>query len=296
MANILSAFNMIQGHLVAGGDSRLTPDTIQEFNRRVLLGLDLEEGVVPGETRTGPAVVGPYKAAPAVDCDYLLERLCEWLDTGFEPPEKDLAMPWAILKAIMAHLYLVWIHPFGDGNGRTARLMELQILLAAGAPTPATHLLSNHYNLTRADYYRQLHLTSRGQQGDPVTFVQYAARGLVDGLRDQLRRITDRQFADRWEQYIYETFGERRTLADHRRLQLALDLSKEEGPTHTSDIRLLTPELAELYAGTVRTVSRDLNELDDMGLIDRLAGGFVVPRSHIILGFLPLARPAETSV
>lgn len=71
----------------------------------------------------------------------------------------------AILKAIAAHLYLAWIHPF-DGNGRTARLMELRLLLAAGVTTPATHLLSNHYNLTRGEYYRQLDAASR--TGNPL--------------------------------------------------------------------------------------------------------------------------------
>src|SRR5680860_933902 len=67
----------------------------------------------------------------------------------------DLPAPLAIVKAIVAHLYLAWIHPFGDGNGRTARLVELQILLAAGFPVPACQLLSSHYNQTRAEYYRQ---------------------------------------------------------------------------------------------------------------------------------------------
>ncbi len=30
----------------------------------------------------------------------------------------------AILRAVLAHLYIAWIHPFGDGNGRTARLAK----------------------------------------------------------------------------------------------------------------------------------------------------------------------------
>lgn len=56
---------------------------------------------------------------------------------------------YAIFKAVVAHLYLAWIHPVGDGNGRTARLVEFQILLSSGVPSPAAHLLSNHYNQTR---------------------------------------------------------------------------------------------------------------------------------------------------
>ena len=58
--------------------------------------------------------------------------------------DKEHATAYAILKAIFAHLYLVWIHPFGDGNGRTARLLEFHILTAASLPYPVTHLLSNY--------------------------------------------------------------------------------------------------------------------------------------------------------
>lgn len=286
MENILAAFNQIKNELIQGADSPLTPARVRDFNRLVLNGLALDEGVVPGELRTQPAVVGPYRAVPAEDCEYLLERLCEWLASGFDPPEPDLRMPFEILKAIMAHLYLVWIHPFADGNGRTARLMELQILLAAGAPTPATHLLSNHYNLTRGDYYRQLHLTSQSENGDPITFIEYAVRGFVDGLREQLARVTDQQFRDRWEQHIYETFGELRTDADRRRLRLALELSKLPDPVNQAEVRRLSPELAEAYAGTKRVVARDLNELQKMGLIDR-SNGLIRARSEIVLGLLP---------
>lgn len=292
MANILEAFNKIVRELFEGKELRLDPPTLKEYNRIVLQGLDLEEGVVPGEIRTHSVVVGSYRAAPAEDCDYLLERLSGWLEADFEPPDPDFRLPWVILKAVVAHLYFVWIHPFGDGNGRTARLMELQTLLAAGAPTPACHLLSNHYNLTRAEYYRQLHLASRAQAGDPLPFIAYAVRGFVDGLRDQLSTITDQQFKDRWEQYIYETFGERRSPADQRRRELALELSKQAKQfVHSSEIRLLSPNLAVAYAGTTRMVARDLNVLKEMGLIDLHPNGWVTTRSYIIRAFLLRVAP-----
>jgi Fic family protein len=42
-----------------------------------------------------------------------------------------------VIKSIIAHLYLAWIHPFGDGNGRTARLLEVRFLMEAGVPSAA---------------------------------------------------------------------------------------------------------------------------------------------------------------
>jgi len=71
------------------------------------------------------------------------------------------------LKAVIAHLYLVWIHPFGDGNGRTARLIEFQILLNAGVPRLRRSFSSNHYNLTRMNYY--LWLDKARRAGDGLT-------------------------------------------------------------------------------------------------------------------------------
>src|SRR5204863_10051002 len=148
----------------------------------VLDGLDCEPGVLPGVLRTHSVVVARYRGAPSEDCEYLVSRLSEWLNgPTFQIADDDWRLPYALLKAIVAHLYLAWIHPFGDGNGRTARLIELQILLAAGVPTPATHLLSNHYNQTRAYYQRRLDEASRRDDG-LIRFIRYAVQGFVDGL------------------------------------------------------------------------------------------------------------------
>ncbi len=81
-----------------------------------------------------------------------------WLDklrsevTAESRPEERFVN--AALSAILAHLYIAWIHPFGNGNGRLARLIEVQILSESGVvPLVATNLLSDHYNKTRSAYY-----------------------------------------------------------------------------------------------------------------------------------------------
>jgi Fic family protein len=298
--NILNAFNTISTELVTGASRDLTPEVIERYNAMVLDGLDVEPEVVPGELRRHPVTVGRYRGAPAEDCDYLLHRLCEWLNgSGFKhpPEEPDLRLPFAILKAVAAHLYLAWIHPFGDGNGRTARLMEHQILLAAGVPTPATHLLSNHYNLTRADYYRWLAEASSGTAGT-LGFVRYALRGFVDGLAEQLGQVREQQFDDRWEQYVYEAFGDTKSPSQIRQRQLVLDLSHATQPVVRGKLRELSPAIAAAYAKkTTKTLSRDINSLKARNLIrlerfrdknERLRVGWV-PNREIILAFLPLS-------
>jgi cell filamentation protein, protein adenylyltransferase len=286
--NVIAAYNEIKNELIGGVAPPMSRTTIENYNRLILRGLELDEGVVPGEIPTHPVVVGGYRGAPREDCEFLLERLSEWLNgPDFAPRSPGWELPMAIVKAIVAHLYIAWIHPFGDGNGRTARLMELRILLEAGVPTPATHLLSNHYNQTRTEYYRQLRDASQGDC-DLLPFVHYALQGFVDGLREQLETIRAQQFADRWEQYVYQQFGRTTTPARVRQRQLVLELSKVEGPVAKSELRTLTPGLVEMYHGkTEKTLSRDINALLELELLRRQSGGYL-PNKRIIEAFRPV--------
>jgi cell filamentation protein, protein adenylyltransferase len=293
--NIIAAFNSIKDELVAGAAPPMSRRTIENYNRLILEGLELEEGVVPGEIPTHAVGVGGYAGAPREDCEFLLERLSDWLNgSDFAPPSPAWEMPMAIVKAILAHLYIAWIHPFGDGNGRTARLMELRILLEAGAPTPAAHLLSNHYSQTRTEYYRQLRNASRGEAG-ALPFAQYALQGFVDGLRDQLRAIRTQQFADRWEQYVYQQFGRATTPARLRQRQLVLEMSRIDEPMTREELATLSRGLIEMYgAKTGKTLTRDINAVMKMGLIRRLGSGYV-PNRRVIEAFLPVMAEAGDS-
>jgi Fic family protein len=288
--NVVAAYNEITDGLVAGDGAPLSRETIESYNRSILKGLELEEGVVPGEIPAHPVGVGAYPGAPREDCILLLDRLCEWLNSSdFAARDPAWRVPMALVKAIVAHLYIAWIHPFGDGNGRTARLIELRILLEAGVPTPATHLLSNHYNQTRTEYYRQLRIASRSD-GGVLSFIRYALQGFVDGLRDQLDTIRAQQFEDRWEQYVYQQFGRTNSPARLRQRKLVLELSKLDLPLPKAQLRRLSPDLVEMYHGkTDKTLTRDINAVIELGLVSRLPGGGYLPNKHVIEAFLPTA-------
>ncbi|MBW8059950.1 MAG: Fic family protein [Solirubrobacterales bacterium] len=293
--NVIVAFNEIKDELVAGVAPPMGRATIENYNRMILRDLELDQGVVPGEIPPHVVGVGSYVGAPREDCEFLLDRLSEWLNgPDFTPRSPDWDLPMALVKAIVAHLYIAWIHPFGDGNGRTARLMELRILLEAGVPTPATHLLSNHYNQTRTEYYRQLREASRGDAG-VLPFVRYALQGFVDGLGEQLSTVRTQQFADRWEQYVYQQFGRATTPARLRQRQLVLEMSEIDVPLSKAELRTLSPGLVEMYHGkTDKTLSRDINAVLKMGLVRRQAGGYV-PNKRVIKAFLPVMAEASES-
>lgn len=294
--NVLAAYNVARKELLDNPKLPFSVARLCKYNRLILEGLDVEDGVEPGAIRRHSVVVGSYRAAPPEEAEELLARLCDWLNGDeFDPPPNapQLAAPLAIVKAILAHLYLAWIHPFGDGNGRTARLLELQILLGAGFPVPTCQLLSNHYNLTRSQYYRQLALSSREQSG-VLSFIGYAVQGFVDQLHEQLDVIRRTQFEDRWEQFVYESFGERRGETDNRRLRLVLDVSRafqETGaPILKSEVPTLTPRLARAYASkTEKTLSRDLNAIKALGLLRQEPGRGWVPADESIQRLLPQA-------
>jgi Fic family protein len=229
-----------------------------------------------------------YRGAPAEDCRHLLERLCEWLNgKDFTPPDEELRIPFALIKAIVAHVYLAWIHPFGDGNGRTARLVEFHVLFASGIPLPAAHLLSDHYNLTRTEYYRELAKAS-ASGGDLLPFIRYALRGFLDGIRGQIARVRSQQMNVAWENYVHDLFRKQKNSpTQKRRRELVFDLTDHGGWVDLPAISLLTPKLAREYATAgERTIQRDLNAVAKMGLILRRHGKVMANR-QIIEAFLP---------
>ena len=139
------------------------------------------------------------------EVDNVLKAVHAW---PVRPNRREDRTASAILRAVVVHLYVAWIHPFGDGNGRTARLAEFLILAGEGVPSPCAHLFSNHYNITRAEYHRQLDRSSRANsgRGDPLGFLLYSLQGFVDGLREQSRFIAGIQLKLDWEHFVYGEF------------------------------------------------------------------------------------------
>ncbi|MEN3940664.1 Fic family protein [Prosthecobacter sp. SYSU 5D2] len=269
-----------------GEKMSLCTSLIKNYNRRVLEKLTCEDGVVPGEFRSHSVTVGNvYRGAPAQDCEYLVERMCEWLNKEFIPTEDDFRVPYALVKAVLAHVYLAWIHPFGDGNGRTARLVEFHILFTSGVPLPAAHLLSDHYNKTRSQYYRELDKASKSG-GDLMPFIKYATQGFLDGLREQLKLVRSQHMIVAWENYVHEMFlPNKNSPTQKRRRDLVLELPTEL--IHLSELESKYPRIALMYAKEgERTLQRDLNAIQTMGLVDRYYGS-VRAKREIINAFLP---------
>lgn len=274
--NILDAMNeMLQAVAVDGRGTLISPDLIKHLHRGVGRELGEHFDAIPGQFRTDARVVGPYRCPQPEHVEELVTRLADWLpqEFGFAADRQTFAD--AVVQAIVTHVYLEWIHPFGDGNGRTGRLLEFYILLRAGNPDIASHILSNFYNQTRPEYYRQL--DQAGQTRDLTAFLRYAIQGYHDGLKQVMGAIAESNIEVAWRYLVHSKFAERpyrkkTVFKRRRRLALAIPPASTLLP---GEIMMLTPELAREYAAlTERTLLRDLEELRQMEIVTEDKGKF----------------------
>lgn len=297
--NILEGWHLVVEELATENSRDISVENLCLYNAIVLKNIRLndQDGLVAGQLRKCDVGVANYKAPHWKHAPDLLANMCQWLNE-MEPNALGRPLVIRILQAILAHLYIAWIHPFGDGNGRVARLVELRYLLSGGVPTAAAHLLSNHYNDTRSEYYRQLDIAT-GSGGDVASFINYALQGFVDGLSAHIATIQSSQWQVTWTNYVHSKFPGTKSPAKARQCDLALALSRasqdiaddEGGFVRVDRIPQLSVSLAAAYARlTTRGIARDLTALEEMGLVERRRGA-VRARTEVLLEFRAYSVP-----
>jgi Fic family protein len=116
----------------------------------------------PEEAGEMKVVSGPFgreqvhfEAPEAKRLDIEMQAFLEWFN---RPSEID-----PVLKAGVAHLWFVTIHPFEDGNGRIARAIADMALARADRTTDRFYSMSSQIAADRKEYYRELELAQRGE-------------------------------------------------------------------------------------------------------------------------------------
>ena len=253
-----------QGH----ADKPVTEAVICELHRLVVRDILSEQEA--GRYRRVPVVVGipatgEVRFRPP-DWDEVPDQMADlaaWIDS---PQAEDL-MP--VLHAGIAHYELVRIHPFVDGNGRTARALATLILYKRGFDTRRFFALEEYYNMDRMSYYEAL--ASADESGDLTEWLEY----FVQGIAVEMVRLEQRITA--LERVVRSAAASGAAVLGLNPRQIrALEFLLHEP-------RLTTAVYSQWNRISRSTAQRDLADLVDRGLLQQRGVGrgtfYVLPRS-----------------
>jgi len=220
---------------------------IRELNRQFMLGAS--EMLTPGVYRKGQNTVGRYTPPDQGDVPALMRAFALWLR------QEDETHP--VIKAGLAHIHLVAIHPFWDGNGRTSR--ALATLLLQRSQFGFRKLLSLESQLFRN---RDAYITALEKTLGTNFFLEYDATPWLEefilAVRSEVGYLVD-GLTDwhRWMQQSYST-GE----------QYGLSRRQMEGFIFARRIGQITrADYMEITGVSAITASRDLAALVKAGLL-----------------------------
>jgi Fic family protein len=182
-------------------------DNLREERQAVLTKADLRSlhGVLVAGVRGGRAGAGRFRREdvkvgdingdrvvihhvppPWLQVEPEVESLLRWIEQGKlhgDGPDDPWVHP--VIQAGIAQHRLVWIHPFVDGNGRTARMFTTLLLYQRGYDFKYLFELSSYYNRNRDDYYEALR--SADASGDYTEWLTY----FLGGFSYQMMRIEE---------------------------------------------------------------------------------------------------------
>ncbi len=196
-----------------------------------------------------------YRAPDAEEVPALMAETVEWLERG------DLDSH-AVVRAAMAHLHIVSVHPFRDGNGRVSRIVQSLVLAREGLMSPEFGSIEEFLAGHTADYYEALneaHGPTYEPARDATGWIAFCIDAHLVQARQRLGQIEDA--AARWTRL--EDLVASRNWPD--RLIIALEQSLMGGTdrsAHASE--------ADISSATA---SADLRRLVDAGFVDTRGRG-----------------------
>jgi len=198
-----------------------------------------------------------FEAPPRHGLEAGLTLFIEWFNnppSGLDP----------LLRAGVAHLWLITLHPFDDGNGRVARAVTDRALAQAEQRSVRFYSLSAAIMARRKAYYDQLEQTQRGEL-DITRWLSWFLDTLEEALQQALLRV-DRVLAKTrfWQKQAMTVLNERQVKVLNRLLDTAGE-AFEQGITAS--------KYQSMTKVSKATATRDLAELLDKGCLRKLPGG-----------------------
>jgi Fic family protein len=221
---------------------------------RITVGTWRDDRTAPMQVVSGP--VGRervhFEAPAAARLEGEMQRFLEWFngDATTDP----------VLKAALAHLWFVTIHPFDDGNGRIARAIADMSLARSEGSAQRFYSMSAQIREERSEYYGILERTQQGTMdvtGWMAWFLDCLTRA-INGAHAALSGVIAQ--ARYWEKLRDVPLNER------QRIVITKLLDGFEG-------NLTTSKWAALTKSSTDTALRDIQQLVDRGVLVRNQGG-----------------------
>ena len=247
-------------------DRPVDADLIFEIHRRVVTGCD-DDHCEPGALRrTGveanfgsPVCRG---AGSGSELTTAFASLVSAIEHEFRRHDR-------IVQAFAAHYHLGAMHPFGDGNGRTARAVEAYMLRAAGVNDLVMVGLADRYYEQQDRYLAALY-ESRRRGNDLTPFLEFALDAVEAGCRTVADKILARNRRVLCSEFAQSLFGKlgspRRRALGKRQLQVIRALLESDS-LHWGQF---VERVREHYDGLkfpLRAIARDLDDLWSVGAI-----------------------------
>ncbi|WP_158972715.1 Fic family protein [Paraglaciecola sp. L3A3] len=213
-----------------------------------------------------------FEAPPKADLEKQLTHFTAWFNT---PQQPNKATDGAgIIRAAFAHLWFITLHPFEDGNGRTARALTDRALAQWENTSIRFYSLSSAIEQNRKRYYQILEATQRvktnSQQANNqindvtdwlVWFLTIFNQAIEQGLQ-RIERVVDKSRF--WQQHSQTVLSERQVKVLNR----LLDSQGEE-----FELGINARKYQSIAAVSKATATRDLADLVNKQCLKPLAGG-----------------------
>jgi Fic family protein len=179
--NIEKAMDFIEENVIEYPINRAF---ISEMHKMVVDGLspDEEGDMTAGEYRKHNVKIAKSDHIPPdwIKVDEYMNELIDFINHD-DSPKYDL------LKVATAHHRFVWIHPFGNGNGRTVRLFTYAMLIRLGFNVGTGRILNPTavFCSNRNKYYQQLSKADTGIDKGVLQWCEY----VLDGLKVEIEKI-----------------------------------------------------------------------------------------------------------
>ena len=264
LLNYKKAMDFISKYL--GKDDPVNEGIVRELHKILVKGVR-GENADPGNyrkiqnyvvnSRTREVVYTP--PAP-LDVPHLMREFTEWVNKV-----EDVS---PILMAGIVQFQFVHVHPFIDGNGRTARLLSTLILYKTGYDFKRLFTISEYYDKDRPAYYQAIQ-SVRNDNMDMTAWLEY----FIDGLRSQMNEI--------------QAKGERLIKQDsqlQKIKKIGLNKRQEKAVKHLIIKGTLSVNEYQSVTSCIRrTAQRDLEELVEKKVIKVVAKSLTDPTKHYVL-------------